>query len=71
MENVKEKIVSPQHPVYQKVARIVKKIVDSNLEFDYMREQVWTIVVVDSEDMNAFVVPVISIAKQLYDFYIN
>jgi len=57
-ENDKNHIVPPTHPVYQRVVKVVRKIVDSNQDLEFMREQTWTIVVVDSDEINAFVLPV-------------
>jgi len=57
-ENGKDRIVPPTHPVYQRVVGVVRKIVDSNQDLEFMRQQTWTIVVVDSEEINAFVLPV-------------
>jgi len=50
--------VPPTHPVYELVSNVVKKIVDSNQDLEFMREQTWTILVVDSKEINAFVLPV-------------
>jgi len=57
-ESVQDKIVPPTHPVYQRVVGVVKKIVDSNQDLEFMRQQTWTILVVDSKEVNAFVLPV-------------
>jgi len=57
-DSSKDHIVPPTHPVYQHVVNVVRKIVDSNQDLDFMREQTWTIVVVDSDEINAFVLPV-------------
>jgi len=57
-EKLQDHIVPPTHPVYERVAKVVKKVVDSNQDLEFMREQTWTILVVDSEDVNAFVMPV-------------
>ena len=48
----------PTHPVYTRVVNVVKKIVDSNQDLEFMREQTWTILVIDSNEVNAFVLPV-------------
>lgn len=56
-EKLQDHIVPPTHPVYERVAKVVKKVVDSNQDLEFMREQTWTILVVDSEDVNAFVMP--------------
>jgi len=57
-EDVKDHIVPPTHPVYELVSNVVKTIVDSNQDLEFMREQTWTILVVDSKEINAFVLPV-------------
>lgn len=54
----KDHVVPPTHPVYQHVVSVVRKIVDSNQDLEFMREQTWTIIVVDSDEINAFVLPV-------------
>jgi len=57
-ESIQDHIVPPTHPVYSRVVNVVKKIVDSNQDLEFMREQTWTIVVIDSNEVNAFVLPV-------------
>ena len=57
-ESVQQHIVPPTHPVYQRVVNVVKKIVDSNQDLEFMQEQTWTILVVESKEVNAFVLPV-------------
>ena len=57
-ENNKDRVVPPTHPVYQRVVSVVRKLVDSNQDLEFMREQTWTIVVVDSNEVNSFVLPV-------------
>jgi len=57
-ESVQDHIVPPTHPVYERVVNVVKKIVDSNQDLEFMRQQTWTILVIDSKEVNAFVLPV-------------
>jgi len=57
-ESVQDHIVPPTHPVYSRVVNVVKKIVDSNQDLEFMRQQTWTILVIDSNEVNAFVLPV-------------
>ena len=61
-ESSQEHIVPPTHPVYQRVVNVVRKIVDGNQDLEFMREQTWTILVVDSQEINAFVLPVCNIS---------
>lgn len=58
MESVRDKVISPEHPVYRRISQVVQKIVNSNQDLEFMRQQSWTIVVVNSEESNAFVLPV-------------
>jgi len=56
-ESIQDQLVPPTHPVYQRVVGVVKKIVDSNQDIEFMREQTWTILVIDSKEVNAYVLP--------------
>lgn len=56
---MKDQIVSPNHPVYGTVTRVTQNIINSNQDLDLLKRQIWTVVVVDSADENAFVLPVI------------
>jgi len=49
--------VAPAYPVYHRVMGVVKKIVDSNQDLEFMRQQTWTILIIDSKEVNAFVLP--------------
>lgn len=58
----------PTHPVYQRVVGVVKKIVDSNQDLEFMRQQTWTILVIDSKEVNAFVLPACTVLFYLANF---
>ena len=55
---MEESVVSPEHPVYKMITGIVKRLVDANQDIEFFRKQTWTVVVVDSPESNAFVLPV-------------
>lgn len=56
-EQVKDKIVAPSKPMYKYIADVVQRIVNSNQDFELLRQQVWTITVIDSDEANAAVLP--------------
>ena len=58
MEQHKDHIVSPKHPVYRSVANIAQKIVDSNQDHEFFQKQKWTVIIVESDQENAYVLPV-------------
>ena len=51
-------IVPPNNPVYKTVLNVAQRIVNSNQEYEFFRKQKWTVIVVDSDEENAFVTPV-------------
>ena len=58
MKTVEENILPSNHPAYKRVQSIIQRIVNSNQDLDFLQNQTWTIVVVNSEECNAFVLPV-------------
>ncbi len=40
------------------ITRVARRIVDANQDLSLMRSQTWTVVVVDGDEANAFVIPV-------------
>ena len=40
------------------ITGIVKRLVDANQDIEFFRKQTWTVVVVDSPESNALVLPV-------------
>ena len=58
MEAAKQNILPTSHPIYKQVISIAQRIVNSNQDHEFFRKQAWTVVIVESEEQNAFVLPV-------------
>jgi hypothetical protein len=61
VEAFKDKIVPPQHPVYGLLVKVAQNIIDRNQDIDLLKQQKWTVIVVDSPEENAFVLPVCAV----------
>lgn len=55
---LKDLVVLPDHPAYGKILEVANAIVTSNQDIEFFRKQTWTVIVVDSAEENAFVLPV-------------
>lgn len=53
-----EAIVPESDPSYDRVASVATRILKSNLDIAEVKQKDWTITVIDSEEQNAFVLPV-------------
>ena len=58
MEASSGHVLRGDHPYCNRVMRVAQKIVSNNQDLDFMRDQKWTVIVVDSTEQNAFVLPV-------------
>ena len=66
---MKNSIILPNHPAYQKIINVATTIIDSNQDLEFFQKQHWTVVVVDSKDINAFVLPVSIII--IFTYYLS
>ncbi|KAI0236659.1 Metalloendopeptidase OMA1, mitochondrial [Lamellibrachia satsuma] len=57
MEASKGHVLRGDHPYCNRVMRVAQKIVAKNQDLDFMRNQKWTVIVVDSSEQNAFILP--------------
>ena len=57
-EQLKDQVVAPQHPLYTRIVENTNRIVKANQDLEFFRKQTWTVIVVDSAEGNAFVLPV-------------
>lgn len=57
IETLKDKIVPVTDPYYRKVHRVVKNLVNSNQDIDFLKKHTLTIIVVEQKERNAFVLP--------------
>lgn len=55
--NLKDDIVDPSDPAYKRVLGLSQKIINGNQDLEFMRKQQWTVIVVDNDDANAFILP--------------
>ena len=58
LQDNRANIVPTSHPSYGKIAKIAKRIIASNDNIDGLSKKSWTITVIDSDEKNAFVLPV-------------
>ena len=58
MEAAKGHVLRGDHPYCNRVMRVAQKIVTMNQDLDFMRNQKWTVIVVESSEQNAFILPV-------------
>ena len=58
MESFKDLYIPPTHPLYDIVLKTAQRIVKANQDFPGMKEQKWSIHVIDDEEKNAFVLAV-------------
>lgn len=58
METHQKNMVRADHPMYKRVVKIAQNIVNSNQEYSFFQKQKWTVIVVEGEEENAFVIPV-------------
>ena len=65
LEDFDKQILPENHHTYNRVARIVTRILKSNDSIESIKKKNWTITVIDQADKNAFVLPVII----EYNFY--
>ena len=68
---MKPSILAPEQNAasYNQVTRVVQRIVNSNQDLDFIKKQTWTIVVVQSKEANAFVLPVSQDNISLLTYY--
>ncbi|ELU06397.1 hypothetical protein CAPTEDRAFT_112381 [Capitella teleta] len=57
MEDVKDNVVPATNAVYGLLVKVAQRIVDNNQDIDLLQRQKWTLIVVDSPEENAFVLP--------------
>lgn len=57
LEEHKDSIVPHDHPVYKRLIRIIKNILLSNRDINFMNEKEWTLTIIDSPLKNAYVLP--------------
>ncbi|XP_046544790.1 metalloendopeptidase OMA1, mitochondrial-like [Haliotis rubra] len=57
LDRYEEQLISVEHPAFQKILKIATRLVESNPDLMQMDVEKWRISVVDSPDVNAFVVP--------------
>ncbi|XP_046353546.2 metalloendopeptidase OMA1, mitochondrial-like [Haliotis rufescens] len=57
LDRYQERLVPVEHPAFQKILKIATRLVESNPDLMQMDVDKWRISVVDSPDVNAFVVP--------------
>ena len=58
MESVKDQVIKPTHPYYKRMERVVSRLVNANQDIDLLKKQTWTLILVESPERNAFVLPV-------------
>lgn len=54
----KDSIVPTTHPAYVRLLRIVNRLLESNKDLPQIKQRDWTLSVINSDDQNAFVLPV-------------
>ena len=57
LENFDELLLPETDPYYDRVATIAARILNSNNDFEEIKNKKWTVSVIDQEDKNAFVLP--------------
>ena len=67
-EDLSEKVVPDTDPMYDVICEIANKIVQHNQDLDFFQKQKWTVLVINSPEENAFILPVSII--DIY-FFIN
>lgn len=60
-EALKDLVINPADPrmkhVYSQVVQVAQKIIDSNQHIDVLKQQKWNVILIDSDEANAFVLP--------------
>lgn len=61
-EALKDIVINPNDPkmkqVYDKVVQVAQRVVDSNQHLEVLKRQKWNVILIDSDEANAFVLPV-------------
>ena len=63
-EEYKDSFVPVEHPIYGIISKVVMTLINGNLDVPLIRDQTWTIHIVDKNIKNAFVLPVSRISLQ-------
>lgn len=58
MEKTKDAIVKTDSPLYSRIERVVKRLTAANQDLQFIANQKWKIIVINSPEQNAFVLPV-------------
>ncbi|KAK2150884.1 hypothetical protein LSH36_384g05020 [Paralvinella palmiformis] len=60
-EALKDIVINPNDPkmkqVYDKVVQVAQRVVDSNQHLEVLKRQKWNVILIDSDEANAFVLP--------------
>ena len=52
------KVIQGNLQTYKRVANVIQKVINCNQDFDMMKNQIWTIYLIEDDASNAFVLPV-------------
>lgn len=60
LEQNKGHIVPENHPVYLRLIRITKRLLNANKDLQSIKDKTWSLTVVDGSSKNAYVLPVLN-----------
>lgn len=58
MKTHESAVVPHTHPAYRRLIKIVERLIKANQDLPSVAEREWALTIVDSEDTNAYVLPV-------------